>query len=121
VPWRHLPRDDRPAYVFDGGLQQERTALAWERTAISTMVAGTLLARYGATDGAPVIGVLGLLQVGFGGGLLMWAGDHYDDLHGPLRRGVNPSHPLAARVVGAATTAGTFTALVASVWLLLGR
>ena len=29
---------DRPSTVFDAGLQHERTALAWERTAISTMV-----------------------------------------------------------------------------------
>jgi uncharacterized membrane protein YidH (DUF202 family) len=121
VPWRHLPRSDRPELVFDGGLQQERTALAWERTAIATMVAGTVLARYAATDGAPMVAALGLLQVAFGGGILMWAGDHYDDLHGPLRQGVNPSHPMAARVVGAATTAGTFAALAASVWLVLVR
>ena len=119
VPWRHLPRTDRPELVFDGGLQQERTALAWERTSVATMVAGTVLARYAATDGAPWVAAVGLLQVAFGAGILMWAGDHYDDLHGPLRRGANPSHPLAARAVGAATTAGTFTALVASVWLVL--
>lgn len=96
----------RPERFFDQGLQHERTAMAWERTAVSTMVAGALLARYGATDGHPVFATVGVLQVAFGGALLAWAGRHYEDLHGPLRVGDNPSHPLAIRIVGFATTLG---------------
>ena len=36
----------KPDRVFDNMLQHERTALAWERTAISTIVAGAFLTRY---------------------------------------------------------------------------
>jgi uncharacterized membrane protein YidH (DUF202 family) len=101
----------RPATSFDAGLQHERTALAWERTAISTMVAGALLGRWAAQDAAPLFGVFGIVQVAFGGALLAWAGRHYEDLHGPLRSGVNPTHPRAVYVVGVATTVGIGAAL----------
>lgn len=113
---RSLTRPRRPAVppaeqFYDQGLQHERTAMAWERTAVSTMVAGTLLARYAATDAHPMLAVLGVLQVAFGGGLLMWSGRHYEELHGPLSGGQNPSHPLAIRVVGFATTLGVGLAM----------
>lgn len=101
----------RPERVFDAGLQHERTALAWERTAIATMVAGALLGRWAAEDAAPLFGVLGVVQVAFGAALLAWAGRHYDDLHGPLRQGESPTHPAATLVVGIATTVGIGAAL----------
>lgn len=101
----------RPERSFDEGLQHERTALAWERTAIATMVAGALLARWAAEDAVPLFAVLGIVQVAFGGGLLAWAGRHYDDLHGPLRAGDSPVHPTAVRIVGAVTTASVGIAL----------
>ena len=93
----------RPTDRFDGGLQQERTALAWERTAISMMVAGILLARFTATDGHPSLSVVGLGVTVFGGILLVWAGVHYEALHGPLRDGDPIVHPTAARTVGIVT------------------
>lgn len=111
----------RPATSFDAGLQHERTALAWERTAISTMVAGALLGRWAAQDAAPLFGVVGIVQVAFGGALLAWAGRHYDDLHGPLRDGATPTHPRAAWVVGVATTVGIGAAFALSVFVLLTR
>lgn len=106
------PRSPRPEQVFDEGLQHERTALAWERTAVATMVAGALLARWATEDAAPLFGILGIIQVAFGAGLLAWAGRHYDDLHGPLRAGDSPVHPSAVRVVGAVTTVTIGVALV---------
>lgn len=93
--------------------------MAWERTAVSTMVAGALLARYGATDGHPLFATVGVVQVAFGGLLLAWSGRHYEDLHGPLRAGRNPSHPTAIRVVGFATTIGIALAFAMAALFLL--
>lgn len=105
---------ERPATSFDTGLQHERTALAWERTAIATMVAGVVLSRFGATSDQAVVAAFGLAQTAFGAAILIWAGAHYDDLHGPLREGADVVHPFAARFVGAATVAATGVALVAA-------
>lgn len=110
----------RPVQVFDEGLQHERTALAWERTAIATMVAGALLGRWAAEDAAPLFGVLGIAQVAFGGALLAWTGRHYEELHGPLRAGDSPVHPMAVRVVGAVTTVSIGVALVFAAVVVLG-
>jgi uncharacterized membrane protein YidH (DUF202 family) len=93
----------RPDESFDRGLQHERTALAWERTAIALMIAGLVLSRAAALEEQWVVAAVGLLLTVFGGSVLIWAGVHYEDLHGPLRRGDDVVHPLAARLVGLAT------------------
>lgn len=93
-------RTARPKASFGDGLQHERTALAWERTAIAMMVAGLVLARAGAVQDRWVFAGAGLVQTVAGGAVLVWAGAHYDDLHGPLRRGDDVVHPLATRLVG---------------------
>jgi uncharacterized membrane protein YidH (DUF202 family) len=111
--------ESRPATVHDAGLQHERTALAWERTAIAGMVAGVLLARYTATELHPLVSAFGVLQVIVGSGVLVWAARHYDDLHGPLRKGQSPVHPLAARVVGLGAVAFSGIATVIAVIIAL--
>lgn len=110
-----MRRRERPTERFDVGLQHERTALAWERTAIATMVAGVILARYAAGASHPGLAVVGLLQVAAGAVILVWAGWHYDELHGPLRRGVGVVHPTAARFVGLSTVAFSGLALMVAV------
>ena len=105
----------RPQRVFDEGLQHERTALAWERTAIAVIIAGVLLARYAAETVHYTIAAVGGLQVLLGAGLLVWSGRHYDELHGPLRAGASPVHPTATRFVGAATVCFSAGALVLAV------
>lgn len=110
----------RPTRVFDSGLQHERTALAWERTAIAAMVAGVLLARYAAESVHYSIASVGVAQVVLAAALLVWAGRHYDDLHGPLRAGVSPVHPTATRLVGILTVGFTGFALVLSVLIAIG-
>lgn len=109
----------RPQAVFDAGLQQERTALAWERTAIATIVAGTILGRYAGEDAHPLIAAVGLVQVVAGAGLLVWAGFHYDELHGPLRAGDRVVHPRATRWVGRAAVFFTGAALLLAVLVTL--
>lgn len=101
-----------PERIFDRGVQQERTALAWERTAISMMVAGVLMARYAATSTNVGFAGIGILQVLFGSGILVWAGWHYDDLHGELRAGRSPIHPAGARATGLAAIAFTGSGMI---------
>lgn len=114
---RNDRRPERPDRHFDVGLQHERTALAWERTAISMMVVGVLLGRYGAEDAHFVIAMIGVVQVAVGGALLVWAAFHYDDLHGPLRQGTPVVHPGAARAVGFTTVVFSGFALLLAVLL----
>ena len=104
--------DPRPSTVFDPGLQHERTALAWERTAIASMVAGILMARYASLSLHFVFAFIGLAQVAVGAALLLWSAKHYDDLHGPLRSGESPIHPTATRVVGTGAIFFTGSGLV---------
>jgi uncharacterized membrane protein YidH (DUF202 family) len=92
--------DPRPHASFNPALQHERTALAWERTAISVMVMGVALARVSAVEEAWALALVGMALAAAGGAVLVWAGLHYDDLHGPLRRGDDVVHPLAARLLG---------------------
>lgn len=111
----------RPTSVFDAGLQHERTALAWERTAIASMVAGVLMARYAAAAIHVAAGAVGVAQVVFGAALLVWSARHYDDLHGPLRAGVSPIHPGAARVVGIGAIVFAGTGLALAIVIALTR
>ena len=111
----------RPAEVFDAGLQHERTSLAWERTAISMMVAGLVLGRFAAVEGFWLLAAGGMGQVVFGAVLLVWSGSHYEELHGVLRDGTDVVHPSAARWVGLTTIAGTGAGLVAAVVVALKR
>ncbi|WP_040490962.1 DUF202 domain-containing protein [Ilumatobacter nonamiensis] len=111
-------KEPRPTVVFDRMLQHERTALAWERTAIATIVAGALLARHAATIHIGLAG-LGVAQLIVGGALLIWTGRHYEHLHAPLRAGENPAHPRAARLVGITTIGFTGVATVVAVAALV--
>ncbi len=113
--------DRRPTEVFDAGLQHERTSLAWERTAISMMVAGLVLSRFAATEGLWLLAAGGMAEVIFGAALLVWSGAHYEELHGALRRGSDVVHPSATRWVGLVTIAGTGTGLAAAVAVTLTR
>jgi uncharacterized membrane protein YidH (DUF202 family) len=118
---RSRAREPRPDAVFDVGLQHERTSLAWERTAFSLMAAGLLLSRFAATEAMWLLAIGGMAQVTLGALLLVWAGAHYEELHGPLRVGGDVVHPAAVRWVGRATIASTGAALVAALFATLSR
>lgn len=113
--------DRRPSAVFDSGLQHERTSLAWERTAISMMVAGLVLSRFAATEAFWLLAAGGMAQVTFGAVLLVWSGVHYEELHGTLRRGADVVHPSATRWIGLATIAGTGAGLIAAITATVTR
>lgn len=109
----------RPVESFDDGLQHERTALAWERTAISLMVAGILLARFTAIDHHVALSAIGLAVTVFGGAVLVWSSAHYEALHGQLRDGDPIVHPTAARTVGIVSVITSGAAFVFGVIFLL--
>ena len=113
--------NDRPTTSFDTGLQHERTALAWERTAIAMMVAGLVLSRFVAIHAYWLAAGAGLLQTAFGAGLLLWTGAHYEDLHGPLRAGDDVVHPAAARIVGLVAVSTIGVALVTAIAVAMMR
>ena len=108
----------KPDRVFDNMFQHERTALAWERTAISTIVAGAFLTRY-AVSVHRALAVVGIAHLLVGASLLIWAGHHYEQLHGPLRRGESPIHPGSVRLVGRTTVALTGSATTIALLAIL--
>lgn len=108
----------RPDTVFDPRLQHERTSLAWERTAIAGIVVGSLMTRAGASVHL-LLGAIGIVQVGASAVLLIWAGKHYEDLHGTLRAGQSPTHPTAAKLVGLGATITTALATLLALVAIL--
>ncbi|MDH3226603.1 MAG: DUF202 domain-containing protein [Thermoleophilia bacterium] len=111
----------RPEGEFEAGLQHERTSLAWERVAVSMMIVGILLARFAAVDGHLAIAGVGLLQTVFGGGVLVWAGWNYEELHGPRGPHLGLARPGAAHLVGASTVAFTGTVLLLATLVVVSR
>lgn len=104
-----------------GGLQPERTSLAWERTAIAMMVAGTILAREAATSLHFAFGLIGVAQVVSGGLLLAWAGRHHTQLHDPAAPSRSVPQVALARMVGLATMGFSGVALVLGVISVVAR
>jgi uncharacterized membrane protein YidH (DUF202 family) len=105
----------RPVNSIGGGLQHERTSLAWERTAIAMMVAGVILARYGAQSIHYTLGFVGVAQTAAGGVLLAWAGRHDQDLHSPTRPASAVPQVGLTRLIGLVTIvfcASSFTLAV---------
>lgn len=101
--------------VIDPGLQQERTALAWERTAVVCMVSGILLTRYAAETSHWTTALAGLMQTVIGGGLLVWAGVHYTELRGPIEEGTDVVKPRATRLIGVTTVVFSGIALLLAI------
>lgn len=96
----------------DPGVQQERTALAWERTAISAIVVSTLVIRVAAANDRWPFIVLGATFLAGSAAVLLWASSHYHDLHEPIANDHDIVQPRAARYVGIGTILLTSTALV---------
>jgi uncharacterized membrane protein YidH (DUF202 family) len=94
------------------GLPHERTALAWERTAISMIVAGILLARFAAVDAYWILAFIGVAHTAAGAVILIWTGYHYEDLHGVIDDQTAIVHPVGARLVGLSAISLTAAAFV---------
>lgn len=115
--------DREPAFgphnVIGGGLQHERTALAWERTAIAMMVAGVVLARYAAESVHFTLGLFGVAQTAAGGLLLAWAGRNNEKLHSIATPPSAVPQLALTRLVGAGTVVFTGVALLLSALIAL--
>jgi uncharacterized membrane protein YidH (DUF202 family) len=105
----------RPDRLAGEGLQHERTALAWERTAVSIVGVGLLLTRVAADQLGAAFAAVGLVQVALGAAMVVWTGWHYAELHDLTHSGESPTHPLAARVVGVSTCVFVTAALAVAI------
>jgi len=115
---------DKPAappenVAAPAGLQHERTALAWERTAISMMVAGIVLARYAASDAHAFVSAVGIAQTVGGGVLLVWAGRHNEQLHDLLSPAPVVPQVNLTRAIGLSAVVFTGASLGLAVVLIL--
>jgi uncharacterized membrane protein YidH (DUF202 family) len=99
--------------VFDAGLQHERTALAWDRTALGLMVVGALTLRAVGAPFTTLRHVPGHLTLMVGLGLL-WAGARrYRRREADLRAGKSPVRPRLVVVTGVTTVLVSAMALLA--------
>ncbi len=105
----------QPDRVFDPAGQHERTALAWERTAIAQMVGGGLLFNHAINSSAVWAEIAGLLIAAAGAVTLLWSERRYVDLHRALRSGTDVTHVVMLRTV----TWVTVTLSAGSVLLLI--
>jgi hypothetical protein len=85
------------------------------------MVAGVALARFGATDGHPLLGVIGGVQTTIGAVVLLWASRNGDVLHNPAFPASAVPQVAVARFVGTATIAFTGTALLLAIVVSVSR
>jgi uncharacterized membrane protein YidH (DUF202 family) len=101
----------RPDHVFDLSLQHERTALAWERTAVALMLAGGLLLNYAEDASVAWAQILGLTGLAAGAAIFLWSARRYETLHGALRAGTNITHPSMLKTVALVSTTLTAGAI----------
>lgn len=101
---------DEPDGVLDLGLQHERTALAWDRTALALMLVGALVVRAGRELGW-LWALPGYVTVGVGG-VVLWLGTrHRQRREADLRAGGSPVHVGLLRLTGVVAVAISLVAL----------
>jgi len=93
--------------LVDIGAQAERTALAWQRTAIGTMAVAALVLRWDATEHLPVWPGI-VLAIAAGGTVLSFAPARYRRMLRAIRDG---NTPVSRGMVPAATLATTLVIL----------
>ncbi|WP_024793229.1 DUF202 domain-containing protein [Tomitella biformata] len=86
---------------IDPGLQPERTALSWRRTALAALVVAALMLRQAASVGTDVAALAPLVGVGI---LLVLALACYRRGNSLSQGRIGPSNTLARRRVMAATS-----------------
>ena len=111
-----MTADDGPVVR---GFQQERTALAWERTAVAMILCGLLLIRFGTRESQLLLGVIGTAECLGGAAVLAWAGAHHANVDRLVRAGEPLVHAPLARAVGLGTIAFCAATFVAGTAVLL--
>lgn len=101
-----------PQKVFDKSLQQERTALAWDRTGVALMVVGSLFVRAGAPPYHELRHAPGAVAIVFGAVLIFLAYRRYDWLHARLDAGEPVRSPPLLVATAVITVMFGFSALV---------
>jgi hypothetical protein len=104
-PWLHRRRREAP---IDPMLQSERTAMAWQRTALGVGGIGALLLHSGVAVAA-VLGGLGLVAAVV---LLVVTERRYERIVAHVSAGRRASSPALVRTVSVATVALAAGALV---------
>lgn len=111
--------DPQPANRTDDGVPHERTGLAWQRTAIASMVAGVAFTRVLTAESHPALGLVGIVWVLASGSLLAWASSNDAMLRDPHRPAVAVPQVALTRVVGLLTTVLSLLSLVTPLALTL--
>jgi uncharacterized membrane protein YidH (DUF202 family) len=89
--------------VVDLGLQHERTALAWDRTALGLMVVGVFSVRVAGGGVGELVHLPGYLVTGLGAALLWLGARRYRHRDADLRAGASPVRPRLIVLTGVAT------------------
>lgn len=105
--------------VRDPGLQPERTALAWSRTALAMLVNALILLRAGIVGGQAVLAGIGLLLLAAAGLTQSVARARRRTLTGPLPLDAAPASALIG--IAAGTALCSCGALLAILWLAGSR
>jgi uncharacterized membrane protein YidH (DUF202 family) len=98
--------------VVDLGLQHERTALAWDRTALALIVVGAFSVQVAGGGIGELAHLPGYLVAGLGAVLLWLGARRYWRRDADLRAGSSPVRPRLIVVTGVAATVMGLTSLV---------
>jgi putative membrane protein len=106
----------RQTRVFDPGLQQERTMLAWDRTGLALIITGALFVRAGKAPYVAAPHLPGFLAIAMGAIVLATAARRYRGRDRGLRAGGPAARPgmvrLTALVVLVLSIASTVLVLL---------
>lgn len=96
------------ARLADPGLSNERTALAWQRTALSLVVAAAILARLNLGSSGPAAAIVPVLAIAlglwvFGESAGRYLRAHRRPSHAPPRSGRAPTATAVATLLLCAT------------------